>query len=102
MEYYPGAGASPVIRCYGMDPGWRIVETVLRRREGPLSWGYSMFVPVLEASLGAQCAAVAWNDSVGPSAACVRIYIHNRDGMIQEWAKTGDCEFELGAVPPLL
>jgi len=102
MEYYPGVGASPVIRCYSMDSGWRIVETVLRRRERHVNWAYSMFVPVVEASLDALVAAVAWNDSEGPSAACVRIYVHNQDGMIQEWVKTGDCKFEPGAVPPLL
>jgi hypothetical protein len=102
MEYYPGFGVSPVIRCYGMDPGWCIVETVLRRREGPVSWGYSMIVPVVQASRGALSAAVAWNDNVEPSAEYVRIYVHDQDGMIQEWVKTGDSRFEPGAVPPLL
>jgi len=102
MEQHPSASASPVIRCYGMDSGWRIVETVRRRVEGTTNLAYSMFVPVMQASPGALSAAVTWNDNVEPSAACVRIYVHDQDGMIQEWARTGDCTFEPRSVPPLL
>lgn len=90
-----------VMRAYVLDGGWRVNETIIRTRDGPMTWGFSPFVPVVQATAGSQTAVVAWNDDAQGNG-CVRLYVHDGNGLVQEWIRTGESRFEPGAVPVLL